>query len=389
MDSSNNIIDKTIKISEKKENSTKKNDIKDINCKNNNKDIQNNIESTKLNSKISKNIKKINYKIMEIIEIKYNEIPEREKQIIIMGEENTRKSESIKNYVNLKINIGKKGGIILKSSDKNMKDIFINNIFLINEDEFIICSYKSIINFKNLFSKIRFQNVQKIYDKSYIGGIRINNYLILTSNSLLSNGEDKLLIYNIHKENYFVIEIVGYSFVLSQNNLSFINFPDNYKTYQEKNIILLCACQNYTNKQKNGILLLIINTDNKEILFQNFYNMINYEVFCFCPIETYENNWVLEQKIFKRIDYQYILVGGFDLNKRKGLIKLFKIQFNPKIDEIKIEYIQDMIFEKSFKGKGSITSIYQNIENGIIYAIFSDGNTSSFSPPKIGIKENN
>ena len=117
--------------------------------------------------------------------------------------------------------------------------------------------------------------------------------------------------------------------------------------------------------------------------------MINYEVFCFCPIETYENNWVLEQKIFKRMDYQYILVGGFDINKRKGLIKLFKIQFNPKIDEIKIEYIQDMIFEKSFKGKGSITSIYQNIENGIIYAIFSDGNMSSFSPPKIGIKENN
>ena len=402
MDSSINKIDKT-------NGKSIKNDIKDLNIiKTNNKESQNSNESTQLNS-LEKSQKKNNYKIME--EDKCNIITnDEEEELIIMGENNTKeiitkgngkKYDSIKNYIHIKIIISKKGGNNLISFKKvwskfhDLSNIFVNNIFLIAENEFIICSHESIIYSKYLFSNICKNDKITIYEKSYIGGILINNYLIaLTSNSLLSNGEDKLLIYDIPKEN-FVINIVGYSFAISQNNLSLINIPEIYKIDQENNIILLCACKKYTKYQKNGILLVIINLDKNVIKYKEFYETNNFEVFSFCPIERYDNS-ILEPKKIEIIDKQYILVGGLDSSKKKGLIKLFKINFRKKIDgtkieyiQAKIEYIQDVTFEKSFKEKGSITSIYQNIKNGKIYAIFSDGNMSSFSPPKIDIKENN
>jgi len=396
MDSSINKIDKT-------NGKSIKNDIKDLNItKTNNKESQNSNESTQLNS-LEKSQKKNNYKIMEIIGVKCNIIPDDEdEEMIIMGENNTKeiitkgngKSDSIKSYIHIKIIIGKKGGNNLISFKKGLSKfhdlpkIFVNNIILIKENEFIICSHESIIYSKNLFSNIHKNDKITIYEKSYIGGILINNNLIaLTSNSLLSNGEDKLLIYDIPKEKY-VINIVGYSFAISQNNLSLINIPEIYKIDQENYIILLCACKKYTKCQKNGILLVIINLDKNVIKYKEFYKTNNFEVFSFCPIERYDNS-IFEPKKIEIIDKQYILVGGLDSSKKKGLIKLFKINFRKKIDGIKIEYIQDVAFEKSFKRKGSITSIYQNIKNGKIYVIFSDGNMSSFSPPKIGIKENN
>ena len=36
-------------------------------------------------------------------------------------------------------------------------------------------------------------------------------------------------------------------------------------------------------------------------------------------------------------------VGGFDLDKNKGLIKLYKVIYNDEIEKIEIEYIQDII----------------------------------------------
>ena len=109
----------------------------------------------------------------------------------------------------------------------------------------------------NLTSKVVQLGFTEIYKKSYIGAIHINdNYSALTSNKVLSNGEDKMIIYSFKAKTF--IEIKEYSFILSKNNLSLIPIPDKYnETKNDK--LLLCACKKYLKSQKNGILLLKLN----------------------------------------------------------------------------------------------------------------------------------
>ena len=59
--------------------------------------------------------------------------------------------------------------------------------------------------------------------------------------------------------------------------------------------ILLCACKKYNEKQKNGILLLILNLENNkfEILSSKFYETQNLEIYCFCPIYLFEKNNII------------------------------------------------------------------------------------------------
>ena len=107
----------------------------------------------------------------------------------------------------------------------------------------------------------------------------------------------------------------------------------------------------------------------------------------------------------------YFLVGGFDKNKSKGLIKLFKLVYDEtnynKINYIKIQYMQDINFyneytqvinqnennnrnEIIFKGfRKPISSIIQskNISNNIgdILITCFDGNVYSFNCPNIDL----
>ena len=236
-----------------------------------------------------------------------------------------------------------------------------------------------------------------IYKKSYKGGIKINNEIIaLTSNGVLSNGEDKLIFYNIDLKK-IIFEIDGYSFTLSQNNLSLINIMTKYKKIESAKIILLCACKKYNENQNNGILLITLENNSQKS--HNFYDTGNFEVYCFCPISFESNiNYNIFNKNNKIEDksINYILVGGFNKFKGEGVIKLFRIFYNK---EFEIEYLQDIIFTKiirtitqnTFDGfKSPINCIIQSRIKGNILISSFDGNVYLFSEPNInGIKKLN
>ena len=226
-----------------------------------------------------------------------------------------------------------------------------------------------------------------ISTKTYKSGIRINNNICaFTSNSVDINGEDKLIIYNVTK-NKIIYEAKNYSFTISPNNLCLISIEKNKeKAEKESNLnLLFVACKKYKKNQKNGILLIKI--DKKNEAFSNiFYNTKNFEVFCFCHILNVIQTGYIFKNDVEIHDTDYILVGGFDKAKGKGIMKLFKLL----IDEnnflnTKLEYIQDieMKYKNNESFKGPISSICQSKKKGNLLISCWDGNIYLFTPPNI------
>ena len=263
-------------------------------------------------------------------------------------------------------------------SEHELKDCF--KILNLDKNKNIILNkngvYETNIDFltqfyKNLILNIMCKNAIVI-NKSYIAFI---------SNKIVQGGEDELIIYNqLFKR--ITEEIKGYSFILSTNGLSVI--PRNEKETNYK--ILLCACKKYLKDQKNGILLINFELEYYEKTSNYFYDTGNFEVYCFCPIlfiQDSEYILVTEKNIY---DTEYFLVGGFNKEKQKGIIKLYKIIYKENILETQIEYIQDIDFDynNNFKGfKGPITDIIQSKNDGNILVSCMDGNVYLFSPPNI------
>jgi len=198
------------------------------------------------------------------------------------------------------------------------------------------------------------------------------------SNSIPS----KLVFYN-SKLKRFLNDIVfekNYSFSFLENNYPIMKIPK----FEERKLLLI-ACKDGV---KNGILLtkLKFNEDDIEA-FQEFYEINNFKVYCFCPILKIEKKQFLEN--VQIIETEYFLVGGFDIDKNEGLIKLYKVIIYDEIKKKEIEFIQDIKIEtnKNFKGfKEPISSIIQTLK-GEMLAICKDENVFSFSEPdfeKIG-----
>ena len=229
-------------------------------------------------------------------------------------------------------------------SDENI----INMIYLKGKYVFE-CSEKGIYFIADFMNNIVQSQKQIVYEKKYIGAINVNDKLaIFNSNSILVNGEDKLISYNIINKRIKDL-CNGYSFTLSRNNMSLMNIPkehDNLETYK----LLFVACKKYIKNQKNGILFLILEIKNNNIInfYKDFYDTGNYEVYCFCPIFKVPKKYILDDKNKEttRKETEYFLVGGFDLNKREGLIKLYRVMCGRNYKNIKIEFILDVDFGK-------------------------------------------
>ena len=226
-----------------------------------------------------------------------------------------------------------------------------------------------------------------ISPKTYKSGIRINNNICaFTSNSVDINGEDKLIIYNVTK-NKIIYEAKNYSFTISPNNLCLISIDkDKEKTEKEPNFnLLLAACKKYKRNQKNGILLIKI--DKKNEAFSNiFYSTRNFEVFCFCHILNVIQTGYIFKNDVEIHDTEYILVGGFDKAKGKGIMKLFKLLIDEKnFLNTKLEYIQDieMKYNNNEFFKGPISSICQSKKKGNLLISCWDGNIYLLTPPNI------
>ena len=163
-----------------------------------------------------------------------------------------------------------------------------------------------------------------------------------------------------------------------------------------ENKILFCACKKYMKEQKNGILLVNPNIGDCKRIGKEFYYTYNYEVYCFCPILNIEYNDSLNindeefKKGIKITDTEYFFVGGFDLDKRIGIINFLKYYMEKKFGKKRIKYIQDIEIEDNenfeclpiscinlFKITGNITV---TCYNGKIYLLKSKECKYSINP---------
>ena len=257
----------------------------------------------------------------------------------------------------------------------------------INENNFAIILRNSeysidLSNSEN--SKIK--NSLTSSEKFYLGSIKIaQNIIAITSNKVLYKGEDKLILYNINKKK-ISREIKGYSFNIGANGLALI--PREEVKCNHK--ILLCACTKYMDDQKNGIYLVNPQFEDKKGINNTFYDTGNFEVFCFCPILIINpNNDILEKG--KEIDIQdteYFFVGGFNLDKKEGEIKLFKVVYNENESINKIEFVQVIEFErnKDFAGfEGAVNCIIKTKreKNGYILVTCYNGKVYLLTKPNL------
>ena len=398
-----NLEKKELIINNSEENDLEKKELNNSNEKNKKKDDTLD-DSTKSNSKI---------KGVKIIE-NYNESEEYEKELNngILIESNTSNNDKYKiYYVKDIILIGANNGTRLNNLNLNYfgfsknlnkpndNDFFVKNIILMKKGTLIFCSENGIIIYNNSYLTNKPELTIINDNLSYIGGIRINeNLVVLTSNKILSKGEDKLVIYNINTKKK-IIDIENYSFALSQNNLSLINIPESFEKYYENKKLIICACKQYLSSQKNGILLAVLDLDNNEI-YSKFYQTTTFEVYCFCQIisnnnNNNDNNNIISENNKDKVknNYtEYILVGGFAPYNSK-LNKLYKINFNENIEKCEMEFIRNIIIQKKgdFKGfKGAIKSITQSRENGNILVTCDDKNAYLFPQEELfEIKNNN
>ena len=256
------------------------------------------------------------------------------------------------------------------------------NLFSLKNGNYIMCNKNGIYYVSNtLYSFSNYKNYTPILlEKAYRGGIKINDdFISITSNRILSKGENKLVFINLKSNKFEKIKIGNYSFRLSENNCSIMKIPKH-----ENSKLLFVACKKYIKDDKNGILLIKLQFNSGDIkeVYQTFYDTENFEVYCFCQILKIDKKEMLNNN--KNIETEYFLVGGFDINKRKGIIKLYQVIYYDEIEKIEIEFIQDIIMEKKdsecFKVfKGPINCIIQSSQ-GQILATCNDGNVYSIQP---------
>ena len=156
------------------------------------------------------------------------------------------------------------------------------------------------------------------------------------------------------------------------------------------NKILLCACKKYFDDQKNGIYLSNLQLDDKQGINNPFYDTGNFEVFCFCPILIINpNNNILEKGKKKEIiDTEYFFVGGFNIDKKEGEIKLFKVIYSEKARNNKIEFVQDIEFERNkdfngFEGAVSCITFSKEENNGYILITCYNGKVYLLTKPNL------
>ena len=236
--------------------------------------------------------------------------------------------------------------------------------------------------------------LEKMRKKFLKGGLEVGSgWIFILFNKTEKTNE--IIAYNIN--NNKVLKKVpvsrNYTINLCQNSLALMEMADcDDENFKDKKVLLF-ACKKYVKEQKNGILIVIYN--DKEFLKVDF-ERTNFEVYCFCQLSKYKSDdkILLEEKADKIGKTNYFLVGGFDLRKGKGVIKLYKLicGYEDKnnnciikikyIDETPIDHEKNLCF-KYFRG--AVSCIIQLEKTGNILVGCWDGNVYIFHPPKIKI----
>ena len=247
--------------------------------------------------------------------------------------------------------------------------------FEVKNNNYIVIGEKGIFHFDSLNTRYNYL-YYRIHEMPFRGCIKINDdYIVLTSNSILQNGGDDLLcIYdtNINR----LIHKIYYSFTVGANGLILMDILlENNKNKQ----LILCACKKYKESQKNGIVIIDTNIGEKKRFIYTFNDTHVFEVSCFCPLSIKKEN--------KMIPTNYFLAGGLEKEKKQGAIKLYKVRYYEKNnDKIKFEFLQDIEIETNdkFQGfNGDIICMLQSRSNGKIFISSSDGKLELFSEPNL------
>ena len=307
---------------------------------------------------------------------------------------NTQNTERSRNEIELIICSKEQIGLIALNTIKNdyktrkytLTNLSTSVCLEVKRNNHILLGENRVYLASDLFSKIIATKIDKIFEGTYKGIIKISkNIYALSSNKILKHGEDNLIFFNSNCGKVFKI-IKGYSFISSSNGLFLMSKEE------DNNKILLCACKKYKSNQNNGILLVNSKFEeiNLDVKKTTFYNTGNFEVYCFCPISKKKKTDYI--KIFTDDDdleeTDYFLVGGFDKYKGKGIIKLYKLIRNENVENTKIEFIQDIDIKKTkqFNGfKSPITCITQSKKYLKILVSCLDGKIHLLSAPNIDI----
>ena len=326
-----------------------------------------------------------------------------------LGEDNNLNvcKKEIINYnddINKKENIKSNDDIIdyfeINNNEENCKiiaygkkQIFLKNL---NFEPLKIFENKNNINYlikglNEIFHLIYISSYYK-YEILYFNGIQLNKDLIvLTISSELIPHYNKIIFYNI-KVKQIIEAIEDYSLSMNTKNLELIPGKDINSQ------LLLCGCKK-NDDNKNGILLINIQSGNNIIINQYFQETKDLEIYCFCPIlldsQTFEEyREVLitknyEKKICyaKEDDYiyksnEYFLAGAYDIMKDKNMIELFQIR-NGGNKNIEIIDHQEIVFSPEIDEFDKILSITQSEKSGGIFVNCPDGKVHLLRAPNI------
>jgi hypothetical protein len=132
---------------------------------------------------------------------------------------------------------------------------------------------------------------------------------------------------------------------------------------------LICACKKYKSNQTNGIFILDVDSIESENIKYKYYKTNNFIPYCFC-------------QIYSTI---FLIIGGYNVDKRQGEIRLYKI-INGNI--VELIYIQSVeIFDDDFNNFNGIdmpiNNIIQTKDSGKIIVTTLDGYIFLFNKPNL------
>ena len=270
----------------------------------------------------------------------------------------------------IKINLADKSISELKKYEIQKKNILFIQTYL---DKYILSGLNNAMIICDLFNdKLETKNMKRLSHNSYKSGYLINDeYIALISNSLIPGGNNEIAIFNL-SSNKMVSNITKFSPKITENGIEQIKLKDNDK--------LLFCCKKYNSLQKNGILIIDINSiseENPDKLIYKFFVTNNFEVNCISQIFIKKINLngdiIYEGTIF-------FFVGGFDVDKRIGSVRLYKFKKENSLD---IRYLQDI--ENFYEFEMPVNSITQLKESGEIIITTTDKGIYRFSKPNLNL----
>ena len=216
------------------------------------------------------------------------------------------------------------------------------------------------------------KKVTRLSSESFYKCVILNDdYIAAISNDLIPNGSNKLSIINI-KTNKVESTNSNYSFTYNENCAYVLNHKDK--------ILLFIACKSNNTLQQNGICIVNMESNNISDLKYKFFDTENFEVYCFCKIYLYENQE-------KNVLIIFFFAGGFDLDERQGVVRLYKLIIKKNIN---IKFLQEIEigpeYDDNFEGFDMpVNSITQSQKTGEIVITTIDGGVYLFSKPNIDI----